>query len=151
MPLPTTGRIAGIDYGTVRIGVAIGDFEVRMASAYENYNRRSEKLDGQYFATLAKEERLLYWVVGLPVHLSGGESQKSSEARKFGHWLGERTGLAVEYFDERYTSSEAEALLLEAGLTSKQRKARLDQLAAQIMLSAYLEAGGAKDVESIDG
>jgi putative Holliday junction resolvase len=136
------GRVAGIDYGTVRIGVAIGDLEVGMASPYENYTRRSEKLDAEYFTQLAQQERLDHWVVGLPVHLSGEESQKSYEARQFGKWLTELTGLRVDYFDERYTSAEAERLLQDANLTKKKRKARLDQLAAQIMLTAYLESGG---------
>ena len=87
-------------------------------------------------------ERIGRFVVGLPVHLSGGESRKSVEARAFGQWLNEITGVPVEYFDERYTSAEAEQILGVAELTKKQRKARLDQLAAQIMLTAYLEAGG---------
>lgn len=134
-------RIAGIDYGTVRIGIATADLEVGIAGPYENYNRRSDKLDGQYFAELAKQERIAKFVVGLPVHLSGNESQKSREAREFGDWLTQLTGVPVEYFDERYTSSEAEAILGDANLTKKKRKARLDQLAAQIMLTAYLEAG----------
>jgi putative holliday junction resolvase len=134
-------RIAGIDYGTVRIGVAIGDLEVRMASPAGTYTRRSERLDGEYFATLAREERLVRWVVGLPVHLSGHESQKSLEARRFGDWLAAKTGVPVEYFDERYTSAQAEEILQAANLTSKRRKARIDALAAQIMLTAYLEAG----------
>ena len=135
------GRIIGIDYGTVRIGLATADLELGMAGPYETYTRRSEKLDTEYFARLAKEERPVRFVVGLPVHLSGEESQKSHEARQFGQWLGKLTGVPVEYFDERYTSSEAEAILGEANLTKKKRKARLDQLAAQIMLTAYLEAG----------
>jgi putative Holliday junction resolvase len=134
-------RIAGIDYGTVRIGIALADTEVGIAGAFENYTRRSLALDAQHFAALAKEEQIGRFVVGLPVHLHGGESQKSAEARKFGDWLGQITGTPVEYFDERYTSSEAERVLGEASLTKKQRKTRLDQLAAQIMLTAYLEAG----------
>lgn len=140
-PAPPRGRVGGIDYGSVRIGVAIGDLEVRMASPYENYTRRSEQVDARYFQTLAQEERLVRWVVGLPVHLDGGESGKSQEARRFGKWLGELTGVPVDYFDERYTSAQAEELLQGAGLTKKRRKARLDQLAAQIMLTAYLESG----------
>jgi putative holliday junction resolvase len=140
-PPPPRGRVAGVDYGTVRIGVAIGDLEVRMASPYENYNRRSEKLDAQYFQRLAREERLVRWVVGLPVHLSGEESQKSYEARRFGKWLGELTNLPVDFYDERYTTAGAEEILQQANLTKKRRKARLDQLAAQIMLTAYLESG----------
>jgi putative Holliday junction resolvase len=84
--------------------------------------------------------------------LHGGESQKSAEARAFGDWLGKITSVPVEYFDERFTSAEAERILGEAELTKKRRKARLDQLAAQIMLTAYLEAGakGQSDPGAID-
>src|SRR5262249_38814347 len=127
---------------TVRIGIALADTEVGIAGPFENYTRRSPKLDADYFATLAREERIGRFVVGLPVHLHGGESQKSTEARKFGDWLGTTTSVPVEYFDERFTTAEAERILGEAELTKKKRKARLDQLAAQIMLTAYLEAGG---------
>ena len=136
-----TGRIAGIDYGTVRIGIATADLEIGIASPYETYTRRNSQLDAQYFRDLATHERLVRFVVGLPVHLDGHESQKSHEARQFGKWLGDLTGVLVDYFDERFTSSEAEGILSQANFTKKRRKARLDQLAAQIMLSAYLEAG----------
>jgi putative Holliday junction resolvase len=151
MPSPST-RIAGIDYGTVRIGIATADLSVGIAGPFETYARRNERLDAEYFRRLASEERIGRFVVGLPVHLSGGESQKSGEARAFGDWLAATTGVAVEYFDERYTSAEAEEMLLAAGLTKKRRKERLDQLAAQIMLTAYLEAGaqGQSEPDSID-
>ncbi len=137
------GRLAGIDYGTVRIGIAVTDPEQRLASPYENYTRRGAAADQTYFRRLATDERIARFVVGLPVHLDGRESEKSTEARKFGAWLHEATGLPVVFFDERFTSSEAERYLAAAQLTKKQRKARLDKLAAQILLSAYLEAGEA--------
>jgi putative Holliday junction resolvase len=145
-------RIAGIDYGTVRIGIAMADLEVGIASPFENYSRRSAVLDADYFAALAKKERLERFVVGLPVHLHGGESQKSTEARAFGKWLNEATGVPVEFFDERFTTAEADEVLSAAKLTKKQRQARRDQLAAQIMLTAYLESGGRgqTELESID-
>lgn len=145
-------RIAGIDFGTVRIGIALADTEVGIAGPFENYNRRSLALDADYFQTLVKEERIGRFVVGLPVHLHGGESQKSQEARKFGEWLENSTGVEVEYFDERFTTSEADRILGDAKLTKKQRQARRDQLAAQIMLTAYLEAGarGQDDPGGID-
>jgi putative holliday junction resolvase len=145
-------RIAGIDYGTVRIGIATADTSVGIAGLYGTYTRRSERLDAEYFLTLATEERIDRFVVGLPVYASGGESQKSGEARAFGKWLQETSGVPVEYFDERYTSAEAEQVLLAAGLTKKRRKERLDQLAAQIMLTAYLEAGarGQQSPESLE-
>jgi putative holliday junction resolvase len=134
-------RIAGIDFGTVRIGIALADTEVGIASPFENYNRRTPALDADFFRRLAAEEQIGRFVVGLPVHLSGEESQKSTEARTFGKWLGELTGKPVEYFDERFTTAEADELLGAAKFTKKQRQARRDQLAAQIMLTAYLESG----------
>ncbi len=137
---PRTGRIAGIDYGTVRIGVAVTDPEQRFASPLENYNRQDEAADALWIQRLAAEERLVGFVVGLPVHTDGNESRKSLEARQFGQWLGSVTVLPVRFFDERYTSTQAEALLQEAGFTSKRRKERLDKLAAQLMLTAYLES-----------
>jgi putative Holliday junction resolvase len=135
------GRVAAIDYGTVRIGIAISDPQRRIASPYENYARSGEQADARRFARLAKEEQVSLFVVGLPVHLDGRESQKSAEARGFGKWLHEQTGVPVEYFDERFTSAHAEQLLLDANLSRKRRKERLDKLAAQILLTAFLEAG----------
>jgi putative holliday junction resolvase len=137
---PNPGRIAGVDYGTVRIGLAVTDPQRTMASPLEIYTRRNHQLDAKYFEQFAREERIVLWVVGLPVHLDGRESQKSREARRFGQWLTEITSLPVEYFDERFSTAQAEELLMAAELTSKQRKQRLDKLAAQIMLSAYLES-----------
>ena len=134
-------RIAGIDYGTVRIGIATADTSVGIAGPYATYTRRSEAADARFFQQLVTEEGIERFVVGLPVHLSGQESRKSVEARAFGAWLARETGTPVEYFDERFTSAEAEVLLQAANLTKKKRTARRDQLAAQIMLTAYLESG----------
>lgn len=135
------GRIAAVDYGTVRLGIALSDARRTIASPYENYTRRGEKADGEYLRRVAQVENVVLFVVGLPVHLDGRESQKSREARQFGAWLGQITGRPVEYFDERFTSAEAEQYLGAAKLTKKRRKARLDKLAAQILLTAYLESG----------
>lgn len=138
----TNERIAGIDYGSVRIGVALADTSVGIATPFANYIRRTAELDASYFRDLANGEQIARFVVGLPVHLHGGESQKSTEAREFGAWLQSVTGVPVEFFDERFTTAEADELLGAAKLTKKQRQSRRDQLAAQIMLTAYLESGG---------
>lgn len=138
MNLPP-GRIAGIDFGTVRIGIAISDANRSIASPYETFTRRGLDADRARFRRLVEEEQVAGFVVGLPVHLDGRESVKSVEARKFGQWLAETTGVEVVYFDERFTTHEAQLHLAGAQLSKKQRKARLDKLAAQIMLTAYLE------------
>ncbi len=143
--LPRTGRLAAIDYGTVRLGVAITDPDQRLASPLENYIRRGQAADAAWLTALVSRERIAGFVVGLPVHTSGDESAKSREARHFGQWVRELTGLPVVFFDERYTSAHAEALLLGAELTKKRRKERLDKLAAQILLTAYLESSRVGD------
>jgi len=138
-PFPTTGRLAGIDYGEKRVGVAVCDPDRILTSPLVNHTRRGNEADAPVFRKLMAEERIAGLVVGLPVFASGEESPSSIAARQFGKWLGEVTGLPVIFFDERYSSAEAERLLGDARMTSKQRKARRDMLAAQILLSAYLE------------
>jgi putative holliday junction resolvase len=138
--LPPHGRLAGIDFGTVRVGVAVTDPDRVLASPLENYTRRGLPADAQHFQQLVKAERVVGLVVGLPVHASGQESQKSQEAREFGRWLAEVTGLPVEFYDERYSTAQAESLLRGAELTRQRRKQRLDMVAAQQLLAAYLEA-----------
>ncbi len=141
------GRVAAIDFGTVRIGVAICDALRMFASPFETYQRSSESDDAAYFRKLASEESVVLFVVGLPVHLDGHESEKSIEARAFGRWLGEITGVRVVFHDERYTSKEADAKMIDAGLTRKNKKSRRDMVAAQILLESFLESGKDEDDE----
>ncbi|WP_166824964.1 Holliday junction resolvase RuvX [Thalassoroseus pseudoceratinae] len=137
---PTNGRLLGVDYGTKRVGLAVSSPDQKFAGPLENYNRRTEPLDAKHFLQVVSENRIKALVVGLPVHLSGDEGQKAKESREFGQWLADLTGLPIRYWDERYTSARAEEALLEAGLSKKKRQARLDKLAAQFMLQAYLDA-----------
>ena len=143
-----SGRIAAIDYGTVRLGIAVSDPAQTIASPYENYTRRDPQQDARYLQRIVADEDVVQFVVGLPVHLDGRESQKSTEARQFGKWLGEQTGVPVDFYDERYTSVEAEEYLLAADLTRQQRKKRRDMLAAQLLLTAYLDADRDADTEN---
>ena len=133
------GRVLAVDYGTVRLGLAVSDYERQFASPYENYTRVNLTQDARYLKRVIQEERIVQLVVGLPIHLDGRESQKSIEARQFADWLGELSSLPVDLMDERFTSYEAEQFLIGANLSRAKRKERLDKLAAQILLAAYLE------------
>ncbi len=113
------GRVAGIDFGTARIGIAISDPGRSIASPYENYTRRGPQQDARRMRRLVEEERVTLFVVGLPVHLDGRESQSSSRARDFGQWLHEVTRVPVEFCDERFSSVEAEQFLLDAKLLAE--------------------------------
>ncbi len=140
MSHPPPGRVAGIDYGTVRIGIALSDPGRTLASPWETYTRKRLDQDAEHFRQLVRAEEVTLFVVGLPVHTDGRESQKSVEARRFGRWLEETTRVTVEFFDERFTTVEAEQHLREAELSRRRRQARRDKLAAQILLAAYLES-----------
>lgn len=138
--LPTEGRLLGIDYGHVRVGIAVSTPEQNIASPLENYTRGSDDADAEFLRELVDEYRIVGIVVGLPVHMSGDESESSRRAREFGAWVGRVTGLPVAFWDERFTSSMAEAHLMSAQLTKKQRAARRDKLAATFLLQSYLDA-----------
>lgn len=141
-PTPSTpGRLIGLDYGRRRIGIAVSDPDRRIASPLAQYERVSPERDARHFQDLVAEHDPAAFVVGVPVHLSGDESEMAAEARRFGRWLAELTGRPVHYWDERYTSAEAERYLQSAALTSRRRRARRDMLAAQILLQAYLDRG----------
>lgn len=133
-------RIAGIDFGTVRIGIAVGDDEVRIASPHSQYQRQGPEQDAKFFQKLVADEAISLFVVGLPVHLSGRDSTISVAAEEFGRWLTKATGVPVRYFDERFTSAFADQAMLDANLTRKRRKGRRDMVAAQVMLAAFLES-----------
>ena len=148
--VPREGRLAGIDYGHVRIGIAICDGLQMLASPLETYERRNLEEDREKFQHLADDEGLVGFVVGLPVHSSGDESAKSLEAREFAKLLADATGLPVAFHDERYSSKEATRHLNAAKLTKKQRKLRIDMVAAQIILSSFLESSRSQSPESLD-
>jgi len=134
-------RLLGIDTGQRRIGLAISDPDRKIASPLATYQRQAREAEQGYFARVVQDENVGILVIGLPVHLDGREGQKALEARRFGEWLGGLVRLPTIFWDERFTTVEAERALLEAGLTHKKRRERRDRLAAQIMLQSYLDAG----------
>jgi putative Holliday junction resolvase len=136
-----SARILAIDPGKIRIGLAICDTGRTIASPFALYTRRDAEQDAKYFKALVAEEKIGLVLIGLPVYMSGDEGPQAKLARAFGGLVAEWTGLPVRYWDERYTTRFAESILWDAGLTHKKRKERRDQLAAQILLASYLEAG----------
>jgi putative holliday junction resolvase len=134
-------RQLGVDYGEVRIGLAVSDPDGKIASPFSTYERRSRDQDAAYFQALVKQEEIKQIVLGLPVHADGREGSKAAEVKVFGQWLEETTGLPVVYWDERFTTVEAEGHLWSAGLTHKARRSRRDRVAAQILLQSFLDSG----------
>jgi putative holliday junction resolvase len=134
-------RILGLDYGTRRVGAALSDPGRTIAFPAEVYMLRGPGPDARHYREVVQENEVERIVIGLPLHTSGREGQLAALTRTFGDWLAAITGRPVIYFDERYTTVEAEQRLIAAGLKRRKRKVLRDQLAAQIMLQSYLDAG----------
>jgi putative Holliday junction resolvase len=137
---PTNGRLAAVDFGSVRIGIAICDPDRILASPLEVHPAADWQSEGEYFRSMATAERISGFVVGLPIHCDGGESQKSEVCRKFARWLAEETELPVRLFDERFTTADAMSRMAGVGYTNKKKKKRVDAIAAQVILESFIEA-----------
>jgi putative Holliday junction resolvase len=135
------GRLLGVDPGAVRIGLAVSDPDRKIASPLTTHVRRDVEQDALYFQKLVEEEQISAIVVGLPLHMDGREGTQAVEARTYGQWLAEVTQRPVVFWDERCTTAAAESALWNARLTHRKRKQRRDQVAATILLQAYLDAG----------
>lgn len=134
-------RLLAIDPGKVRLGLAISDPDRRLASPLTTYTRRDVEQDMRFLQKMIEEHEIARLIIGLPVHLSGREGVQARAAREFGALVAKRTGLPCVFWDERFTTRAAESALWTAGLTHKRRKERRDQVAAQILLQDYLDAG----------
>ncbi len=137
---PSAGALLGIDFGAKRLGFAVCDRDQSIASPLENYERRTLELDARKLRLVVEEYRIVGLVVGLPVHMSGEEGAKASEARVFGEWAAKAVDRPLTFWDERHSSQRADEILQLAELTKKKRKHRRDMLAAQAILQSYLDA-----------
>ena len=138
--VPTHGALLGLDYGTKRLGVAVCNSDQTIAVPVETWTVRRPEQNLKHMRELIADYRAVGIVVGLPVRLSGAEGDQAAVVRRFGDWLAEQTRIPVAFWDERYSSTEAEVLLWTQGITPSKSKERLDRLAAQIILQAFLDA-----------
>jgi putative holliday junction resolvase len=148
---PTSGRIAAIDYGTARTGIAICDPDRIVVSPLIVIP--TQQADGMLAAleTLIAQEKIVAWVVGFPLHTRGGSNPSSVRSRNFARWLGNRTHLPVRLFDERFTTHHATQRLAAMGLTRKKKKQRIDAVAALVILEAFIESWrGRGDLPGLD-
>lgn len=132
------GRIMGIDYGKVRIGIALTDLLKTIASPYEVYKSVSLQKDVEYFVKLVKEKEVEKIVLGLPLNMDGSEGERAKRTRIFGEMLEKACSVPVVYQDERLSSVEAENYLLDGDVRRDKRKNLIDKVAATIILEDYL-------------
>ena len=127
--------LLGFDYGTRRIGVAVGQQVTGTASALETVPVRDGRPDWARIEALIHTWQPHALVVGIPYHMDGKAQPMTESARRFARQLHGRFGLPVHEADERLSSWSAEQLPAAAG-----RRDDIDALAAQLILQDWLHS-----------
>jgi len=137
-------RIIGLDIGERRIGVAISDETQTIASVLDTIKAGDNASELSAIKELLSNYDVAEIVIGLPLMLNGSVGTAAQKVLSFADRL--RQGLSVEVntFDERFTTKQAHDLLLQADMSRKKRKGKVDRIAAQIMLQAYLDTKKAR-------
>jgi putative Holliday junction resolvase len=133
------GCVLAFDFGTRRIGVAVGDTGTGLAHPLATITTEREEERLRSIGALVAEWRPTLLVVGLPTHADGVPHAMTERARRFARLLERHFGLAVELSDERYTTQGAKDALREAGARGRERKNARDSVAAQLILQDYLD------------
>lgn len=140
MAIPGTGRVLAVDWGEIRIGLALSDETQTIASPLATLSRRmGKRFPMPAFLELVATHRPVGLVVGLPLTPDGNEGPSAMAARELSGLLGARTCLPVTLVDERMTTARAHAAIAEQGGSTRGRKEDVDALAATILLQHFLE------------
>jgi putative Holliday junction resolvase len=138
--------VLAFDFGTRRIGVAVGDFETRLAHPLANIAAADKRARFAAIERMVAEWRPALFVVGLPSRADGSEHPVGQLARRFAQRLSGRFGIPAELVDEHLTSFEAEHDLRAAGARGAKLKSRLDPVAAQRILESYFAAANSREI-----
>jgi putative Holliday junction resolvase len=136
-PERRTGTVLAFDFGTRRIGVAVGDFETRLAHPLESIAAADNRARFAAIARMVAEWQPSRFVVGAPSRTDGSEHPVGRLARRFAQRLAGRFGIPADIVDEHLTSFDAERDLRAAGVRGARLKAGLDPVAAQRILESY--------------
>lgn len=135
--MAATGTVLAFDFGTKRIGVAVGESIVGLAHPLAEIAAEETEPRFAAIARVIDEWKPQHLVVGLPLSTDGAPHELTRRAQRFARQLEGRFSLLVTLVDERYTSVDAEAGLREAGASRAAREKRIDSAAAQIILQQY--------------
>lgn len=136
---PTATRIAGLDFGSKTIGVAISDTSQTIATGLETIRRSKFKQDSARLLEIASEHQICAFIIGLPLHLDGSEGRRAQSTKAFARNLSQITDLPLVFWDERFSTQAAERTLLTADSSRKRRKEVIDKMAATYILQGALD------------
>lgn len=140
------GTVLAFDFGTKRIGIAIGNTLTGTARPLTVLKADNGTPDWEKLAAVVREWQPVQLLVGLPLNMDGSESELSARARKFANRLAGRLALPVATVDERLSSFEARGALLRRGSRPGARP-EVDALAATIILESWLAERSTKSTD----
>ena len=129
----------GLDVGDKRIGIALSDEGLVIASPKETLERRGNRKDIAHLLELAQREDVSEILVGMPLSLNGSEGPQAQKVGRFIEALRAQTDIPVTPWDERLTTVSAERALLEGDVSRAKRKKTIDRVAAALILQGYLD------------
>lgn len=129
-----------MDVGKKRIGVAVSDALGITAQPMEMLLRKNKKDDIRRIRAIASDVKAEKIIVGLPLNMDGTAGPAAREVYDFAECLRKGADIPIEPWDERFTTKEAERILLRADLSRKKRKMANDNMAAQLILQSYLDS-----------
>lgn len=134
------GRVMAVDWGRRRVGVALSDPTKLLACPRPTLQDLDTPRLLAALEKMAKEEEVETVLVGLPAHMDGREGDSAKEARTLGESLVARLpGVNLLFVDERLSTRQARDLLHEKGEKARKASGRIDQMAAAVLLQAYLD------------
>lgn len=133
-------KILGVDFGDTRTGLAVSDALGMLAGGIGYINSTYIVKTAELVAEKAAELKVSKIIVGLPINMNGTFGPRAEKVKEFGAMLAEKSGLPVEYFDERCSTMAAHQILNMTDTRGKKRKAAVDTLSAQIILQNYLDS-----------
>lgn len=140
--LPALGAVAGLDLGTVTIGVAISDRMRNVATPVLTIKRKKFGIDAAALLKLLAEREVKAIVLGLPRNMDGSEGPRAQATRGFARNLERLTELPITYWDERLSTVAAERAMIEADMSRKRRAELVDHVAAGFILQGMLDRLG---------
>lgn len=137
--------LLGFDFGTKRIGIAIGQEVTGTVNPLTTVHAKNHKPDWDAISKIINEWQPDLLVVGLPLHMDGTEQPMTQAARRFSNQLNGRYQIPTELMDERLSSNEAESILNERNEPSGSRsvfqdKAQIDMISAQLILQSWMSS-----------
>ncbi len=135
-------KILGLDYGEARIGVAVSDVFGILATPLDTVCEKERGKQLEKVAKIARDNGVEKLVVGYPKHMDGTVGHRAQYTEEFAKELSEMLNIPYIMWDERLSSTEAHRILESGGVSGKNRKTKVDKIAAVIILQGYLDANG---------